>query len=105
MSSTASYNAYDVETPQLITQLQPKRKTLCKRFTKYSCVGLSYFFVAYLAANATLITCLKTNCTLPHSSTNTTIVPYNMSFLITSEGTVLMFLFFTIIYRCYFYKY
>ena len=76
-----SYVDYQ-ENPISLTMLQPPPKTCCRVCCNMTSMFFSYLFVSYLSANAAILACFKTNCTLPHNlnfteSNGTSLVIHN----------------------------
>ena len=98
MNSSAAYEVYDEHGNA--RALLPKPIKPHQRCCGGMATLLSYLLVAYISADATLLACLKTNCS---SSTDSTLVITNgtvidlhdnssMTYLIVSEAVALAFL-------------
>jgi hypothetical protein len=98
MTSSTTYEVYDEH--GTVRALLPK--PIKPHLRCYGCMAtlLTYLLVAYISADATLMACLKTNCS---SSTDSTLVITNgtaidlhdnssMTYLIVSEAVALAFL-------------
>jgi hypothetical protein len=106
MSTSATYEAYDEHSNARALLPAPKKPY-------HRCCGciatlLSYLLVAYISADATLIACLKTNCSSPNHVTiitnNTEIdlqSKQSMTYLIISESVAGMLLVLLMCNRCY----
>ena len=109
MNSSSAYEGYDEQAAA--RALLPNPKKPHQRCCGCMATLLSYLLVAYISADATLMSCLKTNCS---SSTGSTLVITNgtainlhdnssMTYLIVSEAVALAFLlmlFCARYYRC-----
>ena len=103
MNASGPYEGYDEHST--VHALLPKPKKPHQRCCGCMATLLSYLLVAYISADATLMACLKTNCS---SSTGSTLVIANstaidlhdntsMTYLIVSEALASAFLLNTVL--------
>jgi len=103
-----SYTVY--QEPEILRQMEllhPAKISRCQKCCNISGLFLSYFLVAYMSADAALLSCFKTNCTLPHNinitNLNGSIITLQneqiIEFLSTSEGVAGLLLALIVFYK------